>query len=62
MLLTLLRRCRKGVPPERGQMSVTLDIVTSGKKALFIVTIQNGNGTGCMGLWIENFLQTDFKM
>jgi hypothetical protein len=43
-------------------MSVTLDIVTFGKTAVFIVDIQNGNGTGCMDLWIENFLQTDFKM
>jgi hypothetical protein len=62
LLLTLLRRSRKAVPPKRSQISVTLDSVTSGKTALFIVNIQNGNGMGCMDLWIENFLQTDFKM
>jgi hypothetical protein len=53
--VNLLRRCRKGVPRKRRQISVTLDSATSGKTALFIVDIQNGNGTGCMDLWIENF-------
>jgi len=62
LLLTILRRCRKGVSPKRRQISVTLDSFTSGKTALFVVNIQNGNGTGCMELWIENFLQADFKM
>ena len=62
MLLTLVRRCRNFVPPKCRQISVTLDSVTSGKTALFIVNIQNGNGMGCMDLWIENFLQTDNKM
>jgi len=52
----------KGVPFKRRQISVTLGSVTFGKTALFIVNIQNGNETGCMDLYIENFLQIDIKM
>jgi len=60
-LLTLLYRCRKGVPPKHRKISFKLASVTSGKTILAIVNIQNGNGTGSMDLWVKNFLQTDFE-